>query len=120
MKESVFFEFEFFALTVFSLILPVTLYAYMMWKRAISRKTVLLFGVVLILISGINVFLLQRLKEMAKISPSLIDDSVFRYELSLALYLIPAVFAGIGVNMISHILMSHLTEAESKFDQEHK
>jgi hypothetical protein len=29
-------------------------------------------------------------------------------------------FAGIGVNMISHILMTHLTDAEKKFDSEHK
>lgn len=80
----------------------------------------LLLAVVLILIAGVNVFLLQRLAEMSKHSPSLLDDSFFRSELSIALYLIPAVFAGIGVNMTSHVLVSHLVDAEKKFDRENK
>jgi len=119
MTNSVFLEVDFFALIIFSLILPVSLYSYLMWKRAISRNTVLLFAVILIALSGVDVFLLQRLKLMAKLSMSLLDDHVFRSELSLALYLIPAVFAGIGVNMISHVLISHLADAEQRFDSEH-
>jgi len=91
-----------------------------MWKRVISRHTVLLFAVILIMLSGVDVFLLQRLKAMARLSTSLLDDTIFRSEISLALYLIPAVFAGIGVNMISHVLVSHLTDAENKFDREHR
>ena len=118
MNKTVFVEFDFFALIIFSLILPVALYGYMMWKRVISRHTVLLFAVILIMLSGVDVFLLQRLKLMARLSTSLLDDTIFRSELSLALYLIPAVFAGIGVNMISHVLVSHLTDAENKFDSE--
>ena len=119
MNDSIFVEVEFFGLTVFSLVLPVIIYGYMMWKQAISRKTVLLFGIILIAISGVNVILLQRLAEMAKASPSLLDDRIFASELSLALYLLPALFAGIGVNIMSHILISHLTEAERKFDRVH-
>jgi len=119
MNDSIFVEVEFFGLTVFSLILPVIIYGYMMWKQAISRKTVLLFGIILLAISGVNVILLQRLAEMAKASPSLLDDRIFASELSLALYLLPALLAGIGVNIISHILISHLTEAERKFDRAH-
>ena len=105
MNDSIFVEVEFFGLTVFSLVLPVIIYGYMMWKQAISRKTVLLFGIILIAISGVNVILLQRLAEMAKASPSLLDDRIFASELSLALYLLPALFAGIGVNIRSHILI---------------
>ena len=41
MIESAFVEVEFLVLIVFSLLLPVGIYVYMMWKRAISRKTVL-------------------------------------------------------------------------------
>jgi hypothetical protein len=117
MGGSVFVEFEFILLIVSSLILPISIYGYMMWKRAISRKTVLLFGIVLIVISAVNVFILQRLAEMARVSPSLLDDRIFVSELSVALYLIPALFAGIGVNMMSHILISHLTGAERQFDR---
>ncbi len=120
MNKSVFIEFDFFALIIFSMILPVSLYGYMMWKRVISRHTVLLFAVILIMLSGVDVFLLQRLKAMARLSTSLLDDTIFRSEISLALYLIPAVFAGIGMNMISHVLVSHVTDAENKFDREHR
>jgi hypothetical protein len=45
---------------------------------------------------------------------------IFSSELSMALYLLPAVFAGIGVNLLSHVLIGHLNEAEQKFDQEHR
>lgn len=67
--NSVFVEVEFYLFIVFSVILPAVLYGYMMWKKTISRKTVLLFGVVLIMVSGMGVFLLQRLKEIALTSP---------------------------------------------------
>ena len=120
MKESVFFEVEFVALIVFSVILPVSVYGYIMWKRAISRKAVLLFGAILIVISGVDIFLMQRLAGMAKNSPSLIDDKIFASEISVALYLLPALFAGIGVNMISHVLTTYLTDAERQFDQERR
>ena len=120
MNSSVFLEFEFLMLILFSLILPVGIYGYMMWKKAISRKTVLLFGVILIVIAGVNIFLLQRLAVIAKSSPSLLDNTLFASELSLALYLLPLVFAGIGLNIISHILISHLTDAEKQFDKTHR
>jgi hypothetical protein len=32
---------------------------------------------------------------------------------------LPAVFGGIGVNLISHVLLRHLAEAEERFDREH-
>lgn len=120
MKNSAFVEVEFLMLIVFSLVLPVSIYGYMMWKRSISRKTVLLFGVILIVIAGVDIFLLRSLAALAKSSPSLVDDIFFRSELSVALYLMPAVFAGIGVNMMSHILIRHLTDAEREFDREHR
>ena len=118
MKESVFIEAEFFFLIASSFVVPIGIYAYMMWKRSISRKTVLLFGILLISLSAINVFLLQILKVMAKNTPSLLDDKIFSSEISVAFYLIPAIFAGIAVNIISHILIDHLKEAERKFDGE--
>ncbi|MNY42955.1 hypothetical protein D3C86_1778840 [compost metagenome] len=56
---------------------------------------------------------------VAKNTPSLADDAVFISELSIALYILPVVFGGIGVNLISHVLLRHLTEAEKRFDREH-
>lgn len=53
---------------------------------------------------------------MATKTPSLIDDRVFTSELLVALYLLPIIFVGVGVNILSHILISHLSDVEKKFD----
>ena len=119
MSASAFLEVEFFALVLFSVVLPGCIYAYMMWKDAISHLAVLLFGLSLLAISGIDVFLLQRLAVLARNSPSFLDDRFFASELSVALYVLPVLFAGIGVNMISHVLIRHITQAEKQFEREH-
>lgn len=119
MQQSVFIRTEFFLLILFSLIVPLAIYAYMMWKRAISRKTVFFLAIVLIVLAGIDILLLQKLKGQAELTSSLIDNALFSSELSLALYLLPALFAGVGINMLSHLLISHLSQAERQFDREH-
>jgi hypothetical protein len=81
---------------------------------------VLLLGIILIVVSGVDVFLLQRLGAMAKSSPSLIDNIIFASEISVALYVLPLLFAGIGMNLISHILINHLGDAERRFDREQR
>lgn len=116
MSNSVFVEFEFLALVVCSIFLPVGVYVYALLRRAISRSTVLLLGVILIVLSGIDIFLLQRLAEMVIHTPSLLDDALFASEAFTALYILPALFAGIGVNMLSHVLIRHLAEAEKRFN----
>jgi hypothetical protein len=118
MGGNVFIQIDFLALIIFSFLLPVGIYAYMMWKKAISRIIVLLLGIILIVISGVDVFLLQHLTRTAETSAAS-SKMFFSHEFSVALYLLPLLFAGIGVNMISHILMTHLTDAEKKFDSEH-
>jgi hypothetical protein len=120
MSHSAFAEIEFSLLIIFSIILPVGIYSYMMWKKAISRRSVLGFGVLLIAIAGISIYLLQRLNVIAKTSPSLLDDRIFASEVSIALYLLPLLFAGIGINLISDTLIRHLDDAERKYDQEHQ
>ena len=116
MNDSVIVKLEFFLWVLFSIVLPVGIYGYMLWKKIISRMSVLAFGVSLILISGVTVYLLQRLNELVKLSPALFDDRIFASETSVALYLLPVIFAGIGVNVISHVLISHLIGAERAFD----
>ncbi len=120
MINSAFFEIEFSLLVVFAIILPASIYSYMMWKKAISRKSVLLFGFALIAIAGVSIYLLQRLNVIAKTSPSLLDDRIFSSEVSIALYLLPLLFAGVGVNLISDILIRHLDDAERQNDQDHR
>ncbi len=120
MSTTVFFELRFWLLVVFSIVLPLAIYVVLMAKRAISRKTVLLFGCVLIVLAGVDVYLLQSLASSAKTTASVVDDALFLSEVSLALYLLPALIGGVGVNMISHVLINHLTEAEKRFDREHR
>ncbi len=119
MSVNVFAEMQFWLLIFFSVVLPFGIYGIMLSKRAISRITVFLFGFSLVALAGVDVYLLQALAAMAKVTPSLVDDSIFVSELAVALYLFPAMFAGIGINMISHILINHLTLAERQFEKEH-
>ncbi len=118
MSTTIFTEVRFWLLIAFSFVLPFSIYGALLKKRAISRKTVLLFGFMLVAIAGVNVYLLKSLVSFAKASPSLEDDAIFLSEMSLALYLLPAMFGGIGINVVSHILVSHLVEAERKFKNE--
>ena len=117
--NSVFLEKEFIALVVFSVAFPIFIYFAIWHKRSISRTTVVLFGGALILIAGLDVFLLRILSDMAKHTLSSIDKGLFNSEISVALYLLPVLYAGTGINLISHILISHLALAEKKFDKEH-
>lgn len=119
MSASVFVELRFWLLVVFSLVLPAGIYAALLRTRAISRLAVLGFGIALVLIAGVDVYLLQSLAALARHTLSLADDAVFLSELSIALYVLPVVFGGIGVNLISHVLLHHLTEAEKRFEREH-
>jgi ABC-type transport system involved in multi-copper enzyme maturation permease subunit len=117
MNKSVFIQIDFYLLIAFSIILPVGIYGFMMWKKSISRRSVLGLGICLLTISGFTFFLLQRLAVVAKLSPNLYDDWIFSSEVSMALYLLPALFAGLGINIISHVLIKHLRDAEENFDQ---
>jgi hypothetical protein len=118
-SQSVFGELWFWLTLLVSLVLPFGIYGVLLVKRAVSPITVLMLGFTLVAIAGLDVFLLQRLAAAARLTPSLADDAVFLSEMSLALYLFPAMFGGIGVNVISHVLVRHLVEAETRFAVEH-
>ena len=118
MRSSVFTELTFWLLIGFSFVSPCLLYAVLHAKRAIARHTVLLLGGMLLVIAAVDIYLLQSLATLAKLTPSLADDAIFVSEISLALYLIPVMFGGIGINVISHVLIAHLSEAEKHFQAE--
>jgi hypothetical protein len=118
MSDSVFVEGEFFLLIAFSVVLPVGTYVYMMRKRALSRTTMVVLGALLVGTSGVTVYLLQLLADMAKATPSMLDNKIFASQVALALYLLPLLFAGIGVNIISDVLIKHLNLAEAQFNRE--
>ncbi|HSI46946.1 MAG TPA: hypothetical protein VLA61_01610 [Ideonella sp.] len=118
MLSSVFVELRFWLLVLFSLMAGVGIYLAML-RRSVSRLAVLVFGLALVLIAGIDVYLLQSLSNLARHTPSLTDDTVFLSELSIGLYVLPALFAGIGINVVSHVLIQHLSAAERRFDRAH-
>lgn len=118
-SNSVFTEVTFWLMVAISVVLPFGIYAVMIAKQAISRWTVLMLGFTLVAIAAVNVYFLQRLATLAAITPSLADDVLFVSELRVALYLLPALFAGIGINLISHVLTTHLTAAEKRFSEAH-
>ena len=68
-------------------------------------------------IAGLDVYFLQILATAARLVPA--SDAIIGSEVSVALYLLPAMFGGIGVNMISHILVIHLVDAERRFIEQH-
>ena len=119
MNQSVFVELRFWLLVAFSVAVPAGIYGVLLVTRSISRFAVLWFGVALVLIAGVDVYLLQTLATLAHKTTSLTDDIVFTSELTVALYVLPLVFGGMGVNLVSHVLLRHLSEAEGRFDREH-
>ena len=116
----VFLEQEFLALVTFSLILPVAIYWFLFKRASISRFAVMGFAAVLIVMAGIDVYLLQALADLSRSTPNTLDDRLFLSGISIALYLLPAVFAGIGINLLSHILIDHLHRAEARHDREER
>ena len=120
MNPSVFFQLEFWLLVLLSIVVPTGIYWGLLVARAVSRWTVLLLGLALVLVAAVDLYLLQHLAAMAKASPSLADDAVFASEITIGLYVLPALFAGVGVNVISHVLLRHVTEAENRFDLDHR
>lgn len=119
MSSTVFVEIEFWLLVVLSIVAPIAIYWTLFKLRAVSKITVLVLGLALVLIAGIDVYLLKILTAETRLTSSLVDDAVFLSELSIGLYLFPALFGGIGVNVVSHVLIRHLGEAERQFEKEH-
>ena len=72
-------------------------------------------GLVLVAMAGFDFYLLQALAKVAQETPSTSDDAVFDSEVTIGLYVLPALLAGIGINVTSHILIQHLTDAQERF-----
>lgn len=83
MHNSVFIEAKFWLLIVFSLVVPVAMYLQQLHKRSASPGYVLMFGLGLIAISGIDVYLLQSLSHEAMRTHSLADNAIFNSEISV-------------------------------------
>jgi hypothetical protein len=114
MKQTVFVELEFWLLVAFSIVVPPLIVWGLLTVRRISRGHVLAVGLLLVAMAGFDVYLLQTLKRQSVQTPSTADDVVFNSEITLGLYLLPALLAGIGVNVTSHVVLQHLSDAERR------
>jgi hypothetical protein len=119
MTDNAFIHIEFWLMLLASLAVPLAIYLGLLWVRRISRLTILLFAVVLLLLSAADVLLLQHLSDIARATPSVFDDKVFASEFSLTLYLLPLLSAGIGINLISNVLTEHLQRVSRTADDAH-
>ncbi|QNK66239.1 hypothetical protein [Variovorax sp. PAMC26660] len=113
---TIFTQLRFWALVLCSLVLPAAIFVTLFVRREFSKVTVLAFGLLLILLAGLDIFLLRALAITAQATPSLADDIVFSSELSIALYIFPAAFGTFGLNMVSHVLMHYLKRKEALFE----
>ena len=113
---TVFTQARFWALVVFSFVLPCVIYGLLLVKRSVSPLVVLFFGLLLVFVAGVDVYLLQALAADARATLSRADNALFSSEVSTALYLLPALIGGVGVNVASHVLIRHLFGAERRFE----
>lgn len=113
---SLFTQVRFWVLVLCSLVIPGAIFVTLFVRREFSKRTVLAFGLLLIVLAGMDIFLLRALSLEAQATPSLADDIVFSSELSIALYIFPAAFGTFGLNMVSHVLMHYLKQKEARFE----
>jgi hypothetical protein len=114
MKSSVFVEVEFWLLVLCSIIAPVAIIWLSLTIRKISRAHILAIGFGLVTLAGVDIYLLQALKRMAQATVSTADDLLFNSEITIGLYVLPALLAGLGVNIASHVILQHLSEAQTR------
>ncbi len=115
MNQSVFVEFEFWLLVVFSIVIPTAIIWMCLNIRKVSRNHVLAVGLLMVAIAGLDIYLLQALQRRSRETASTADDVIFDSEITVGLYVLPALLAGIGVNVASHVIIEHLSDAQLQF-----
>jgi hypothetical protein len=115
MNQSVFVEIEFWLLVVFSIIMPTAIIWISLTIRKVSRSHILGVGLLLVTLAGVDIYLLQALRRHSRETPSTADDIIFDSEITVGLYVLPALLAGIGVNVVSHVIIQHLSDAQQRF-----
>jgi hypothetical protein len=109
LRRTAFVEGEFLVLIVSSVFIAAIIYRALWSRRVISRSRALIFGLTFIILAGVDMFLLRVLTNLARLSPSIFNNVVFDSGLTAALYLLPTLFAGTGINVVSHLVIHPLT-----------
>ncbi|MGD0493062.1 MAG: hypothetical protein ABSC32_16105 [Steroidobacteraceae bacterium] len=107
-RQSTFIEGEFVVLVLVSALIAALIYRALWSRRPLSRTRALIFGLTLIVLAGVDVFLLRMLASLSRVSGSIFDRFVFDSELTVALYILPTLFAGTGINVVSHLVIHPL------------
>lgn len=108
MSDTVFVRAEFWTLVLLSLALPFGVVVMLLKKTVISRAALIASAALFIALAGVDVGLLQHVKAMARDTPGLGDNAFFLSEYSIALYLLPYIGAGIGINLLTYAITQHL------------
>ena len=103
MSCSVFIELRFWLLLLLSVVVSVGIYVALLLRQAVSSFTVLGLGLLLTAIAGLDVYLLQSVTHLATQAPAIADDAVYGSEVTMALYVLPVLVGGIGVDLLSHV-----------------
>ena len=108
MQDTLLIRFEFWALVLVSLALPISVVAMLLRATVISRTALISCAVVMILLAGLDIGLLRTVMALARETPGMVDDTVFLSEYSVALYLLPYLGAGVGINLLTYAITQHL------------
>lgn len=119
MESSVFVEFNFWLLVFLSVVVPVCIYLLQRRKTDLSPLHVFTFGLILTGIAGLDVYVLQALASASRLTPSLVDNAVFNSAVSLSLYVLPVLFGGVGINLISTVLSGRLLDVGERGERQH-
>jgi hypothetical protein len=94
-------------LLLISCLLPVLfLLIHLVNRKPISRLWLFFWGVVFVLLGGINIVVLRRLGEIVMQSQHTWDDVLFGPTYSIAFYVLPLLCAGVGINLITEVITS--------------
>ena len=106
--DSILIKAEFWGLVAVSIALPVAVIWHLVRVVRISRALLIGYSITLMGVSGLDAVLIKAIAVLARQTSSLADDKVFLGEYSLALYLLPLISAGVGMNLLTYTITRHL------------
>jgi hypothetical protein len=108
LSDTILVKAEFWALVATSLALPVAIIWHLVRAVRILRRVLIGYSILLMVVSGLDVILIKAIALLARQTSDLADDKVFLSEYSLALYLLPLITVGVGVNLLTYTITRHL------------
>lgn len=105
-------------LIFFGVIPSFAIYLLLYLKKSTSPLVVFLCGIGLIFVSVVTLFKLGDISEMARVYLNPTGYKQVMTESRLALYVLPFLSAGVGSNLISHVLLQHLRRTEQIYRDE--